>query len=139
MAINNVSLNSDTIFVSVRCKGASSSLPLTAKVASSARLKEPSLLVYEDDKLLEKVSDVRKFLANMSRAAMVTSPSGSTFAVPSGKISVLKAKLDAIDLEVNTDLQYIVDNYDAIKTKNFEEVQKAILSLDDAEQKKNHG
>lgn len=136
MAISNISLNSDTIFVSVRCKGASTSLPLTAKVASSARLKEPSLLVYEDGKLLEKVQDVRKFLFDLSKSAMVTSPSSSTFAVPSEEIGKLKSKLDAIDTEVEYDLQYIVDNYDDIKAQNFDEIKKAIVEIDEEEQKK---
>lgn len=136
MAITNINLDSETIFVSVRCKGASSSLPLSSKLVASGRLRDPSLLVYEDKKLLEKVNDVRKFLAKLSEGALLTSPSSSTYAIPVSKISILKAKLDAIDEEVEADLDYIVDNYDSIKKENFEEINKAIAGLDDVEKKK---
>lgn len=134
--ITEVMLNSDTVFVSIRSKGAIRTLPLSANVAKSARLKEPALVIYEDAMLQDQIVAAKKVLMEMSSSAMLTAPSNSTFAIPVGKIAELKAKLDAIDNQVDADLSYIEAHYDEIKKANMSEVDKAIAHMDETERKK---
>lgn len=121
----------DDIIVGFETQLASRSIML--KEMEGKGIVNPSLIVYTDGRLMDTQKKYMDIFYEMSKTAKIASPFRGSFAVPSSMIKTVKEQLDEMDVELANDLEEIINCYESVKEKRFQEIEKTLENYPEKE------